>query len=342
MGSLMSKRLNESTGLSVNFMRLKEGSALVRRIRKVPEKEISWTRNCTLGSLSEPVATISPGEIVEVETWDASGNVVRPGQTLEDAHQKGIRRYGNPITGPIYIEGAEPGDALKIEIIDIKLPDVGWTCVIPGSGGLEGWLKSSPSLTKFSRISDERVIYALNDRRTVEIPARPFIGTIGVSPQFESALTIVPGRHGGNMDVSDVCIGSTLYLPVAADGALLGLGDVHAVQGDGEICGTAVEVSSTVTLKVELEKNKKLDWPRIVSKDEIMTVCSARPLEDAVRLAFLELIKWLETDYGFERYDAYMFLSLAGRARIAQIVDPLFTVVAKLPKKMLPKSKTPK
>ena len=122
----------------------------------------------------------------------------------------------------------------------------------------------------------------------------------------------------------------------------LGLGDVHAVQGDGEICGTAMEVSSNVTLKVELEKNKKLDWPRVESMDEIMSICSAKPLEDAVRLAFLELIKWLETDYGFERYDAYMFLSLAAEARIAQIVDPLFTVVAKLPKKILPKSRNPK
>ena len=144
------------------------------------------------------------------------------------------------------------------------------------------------------------------------------------------------------MDVPDICVGSTLYLPVAVNGALLGLGDVHAVQGDGEICGTAMEVSTKVTLRVELEKSKKLNWPRIESKDEIMTVCSARPLEDAVRLAFLELIKWLETDYGFERYDAYMFLSLAAKARIAQIVDPLFTVVAKLPKKMLPKSRTRK
>ena len=323
-------------------MRPEEGSVLVRRIRKVSWKEISWTRNCTLGPLSEPVATIRPGETVEVETWDASGNIVRPGQTLEDAHHKGIRRYGNPITGPIYVEGAEPGDALKIEIIDIKLPDVGWTCVMPGSGGLEGLLQSSPSITKFSRIQDGKIAYALNDGRTVEIPARPFIGTIGVSPEFESALTIVPGAHGGNIDVSDVCLGNMLYLPVAVDGALLGLGDVHAVQGDGEICGTAVEVSSTVTLRVGLEKNKKLDWPRIESKDEIMTVCSARPLEDAVRLAFFELIKWLETDYGFERYDAYMFLSLAARARIAQIVDPLFTIVAKLPKKVLPKSRTPK
>jgi hypothetical protein len=102
------------------------------------------------------------------------------------------------------------------------------------------------------------------------------------------------------------------------------------------------QVSSKVTLRVELEKNKKLDWPRIESKDEIMTVCSAKPLEDAVRLAFLEMIKWLEADYGFERCDAYMFLSLAAKARVAQVVDPLFTVVAKLPKKMLPKSGNPK
>jgi acetamidase/formamidase len=139
------------------------------------------------------------------------------------------------------------------------------------------------------------------------------------------------------MDVPDVCVGNTLYLPVATDGALLGLGDVHAVQGDGEICGTAVEVAATVTLKIGLEKNKELEWPRVESRSEIMTVCSTKPLEEATRLAFLELIKWLEQDFGFERYDAYMLLSIAGKARIAQIVDPLFTVVAKLPKKLLPK-----
>jgi acetamidase/formamidase len=313
---------------------------VVRKIRKTPWKELSFARNCMLGPLSEPVARIRLGERIEVETWDASGNVVRPDQTLEDALRKGIPRFGNPITGPIYVEGAKSGDALKVEILDISSPEFGWTCATPGSGGLAGWLQLPSSLTKFSRISDETITYALNDGRAIEIPARPFIGTISVSPESEAVSTVVPGRHGGNMDVSDVCAGNTLYLPVAVDGALLGLGDVHAVQGDGEICGTAVEVSSKVTLRVELEKNKKLDWPRIESKEEIMTVCSARPLEDAVRLAFLELIKLLETDYSFERYDAYMFLSLAAKARIAQIVDPLFTVVAKLPKKMLPKSKT--
>jgi len=297
---------------------------------------MSLTRNCTLGPLNKPIASIKPGETVEVETWDAMGNIVSAGPTLGDALQKGIRLYENPITGPIYVEGAEPGDALKIEIMNITFPDVGWTAVMPGFGGLEGWLQLSPTFTKFSKISDGKITYALNDGRTIEIPAKPFIGTIGVSPEFEAVSTVVPGRHGGNMDVPDICVGNTLYLPVAVNGALFGLGDVHAVQGDGEICGTAMEVSSKVTLRVDLEKNKNLDWPRVESKDEIMTVCSSKPLEDAVRLAFLEMIKWLEIDYGFERYDAYMFLSLAAKARIAQIVDPVYTVVAKLPKRLLP------
>jgi amidase len=323
-----------------------EESTLVRRVRKTPLEKLSFIRNCTLGPVNKPIATIKHGETVEVETWDASGNAVRLSQTARDTPQKETQIYENPITGPIYVEGAQSGDALKIEIIDIRLPDSGWTrartSVTPGFVGLEGWLQLSSPLTKFSKISDGKIIYALNDGRMIEIQAKPFIGTIGVSPAFEAISTVTPGRHGGNMDVPDICIGNTLYLPVAVKGALLGLGDVHAVQGDGEICGTAVEVSSKVTLKVELEKNKKLDWPRIESKDEIMTVCSARPLEDAVRLAFLELVKWLETDYDFERYEAYMFLSLVAKVRIAQVVDPLFTAVVKLPKKMLPKSKTPK
>jgi len=124
-------------------------------------------------------------------------------------------------------------------------------------------------------------------------------------------------------------------LPVFRPGALFGLGDVHAVQGDGEVCGVAVEVPAVVTLRFSLEKGRTIDWPRIESKDEIMTVCSARPLEDAARLAFLELVDWMASDYGWDRMDAYMFLSIAAKVRMAQIVDPLYTVVAKLSKRYL-------
>lgn len=307
----------------------------MRRIRKTSFEELSFINNCTFGPLNRPVATVSPGEVVEVETWDALSNVVKSNQTLEEALQRSLILYENPVTGPIRVKGAEPGDTLVVEVLDISTPDLGVTVVMPGFGGLEGWLQPSPPLTKFSKIIDGKAIYTLNDGREMAIPIKPFIGTIGVSPASEAISTITPGRHGGNMDVPDVCRGNKLYLPVEVEGALIGLGDVHAVQGDGEICGTAIEIPSTVTIKIDLTKGKKIDWPRIESPEEIMTVCSARPLEDAVRLAFLELIKLLEEDYCFERYDAYMFLSVAAKVRLAQIVDPLFTVVAKLPKALL-------
>jgi acetamidase/formamidase len=134
------------------------------------------------------------------------------------------------------------------------------------------------------------------------------------------------------MDCPDIRPGNTLMLPVSRPGALFKLGDVHAVQGDGEICGVAIEVDAVVTLKFNLRKGWTIGWPRIESPEEIMTVGSARPLEDAARQAFRELVEWMVSDHGWVRDDAYMFLSIAARARIAQIVDPLYTVVAKLPK----------
>lgn len=310
---------------------------MVRKIPKAKFEELSSINNCTLGPLNKPVATIKPGETVKVETWDAISGVIKPNRTLEDVIQKGTTLYKNPVTGPLYVEGAEPGDTLVVHVIDISIPNQGVTLVIPGSGGLEGWLQKSQPLTKFSKLKNEKVVFALQDGREIEIPVKPFIGTIGVSPASEAVATVTPGKHGGNMDTPDICPGNKLFLPVMTKGALLGLGDVHAVQGDGEICGTAVEIPATVTIKIDLIKNKQIDWPRIESPDEIMTVCSAKPLEDAVRLAFLELIKWLEEDYGLEPYDAYMFLSLVAKIRVSQIVDPLFTVVAKLPKICLPR-----
>ena len=310
---------------------------MVRKISKKTFEELSSVSNCTLGPLNKPVATIKPGEVVKVETWDAISGIIKPGKTLEDVIQEGATVYKNPVTGPLFVEGAEPGDTLVIHVIDISLPDEGVTLVIPGSGGLEGWLQKSPPLTKFSKLKNGKVIFVLQDGREIEISVKPFIGTIGVSPASEAVATVTPGKHGGNMDTPDICPGNKLFLPVMARGALLGLGDVHAVQGDGEICGTAVEIPATVTMKIDLIKNKQIDWPRIESPDEIMTVCSAKPLEDAARLAFMELIRWLIDDYGFELYDAYMFLSLAAKIRVSQIVDPLFTVVAKLPKTYLPR-----
>ncbi|MCW4048980.1 MAG: acetamidase/formamidase family protein [Candidatus Bathyarchaeota archaeon] len=306
------------------------------RVERKPREEITAFDNSTLNPVTKPVAYVKPGDIVEVTTWDAYGGVVDPETTFQQAIEKGIVGSLNPVTGPIHVEGAEPGDTLVVEIIDIELPEWGGSSIIPGFGALEGWVNLMEPRTKISYIRDNKVIYETDHGETIEIPVEPFIGTIGVSPAYEAIQTLAPGAHGGNMDCPDVRAGNKLYLPVGVPGALFGLGDVHAVQGDGEICGTAVEISAVVKLRFSVEK-KTIAWPRIESDTEIMTVCSARPLEDAAKLAYREMVNLMVTEYGWDRDDAYMFLSLAVKARIAQIVDPLYTVVAKLDKKYLTK-----
>jgi len=307
----------------------------MRRIRKKQYAYLSAITDCTLGPLNKPIATIRPSETVQIETFDCFSDVIRPGKDLAEALREGAEIFHNVATGPIYVEGAEARDTLLVEILEFELPSPGVTTTVPGFGALEGWLTETPALTRFSEIQDGEITFRLGDNRPVRIDIQPFVGTIGVAPASESIPTTTPGRHGGNMDVPDVCKGNTLKLPVAVEGALFSLGDVHAVQGDGEICGTAVEVPAVVTVKFGLEKGRKIEWPRIESPEEIMTVCSAKPLEDAARLAFREMIRWLEVDYGVNQYDAYMLLSLTATARIAQIVDPLYTVVVKLQKKYL-------
>jgi acetamidase/formamidase len=307
---------------------------MVIRIEKKPQKELTPIDNSTLNPFTKPIARVKPGEIIEISTWDAYGGIIGPKKTFQEAVEQGLAGALNPVTGPIYIEGVEPGDTLVVEIISIELPEWGGSSIIPGFGALEGWLNLMEPRTKISNIREGKISYITDHGKTINIDAKPFIGTIGVSPAYEAIQTLAPGPHGGNMDCPDVCPGNVIHLPVTQKGALFGLGDVHAVQGDGEICGTAVEIGALVRLKFGIIKNT-IFWPRIVSNDMIMTVCSSRPLEDATRIAYRELINWMVTDYGWKRDDAYMFLSLAGKARIAQIVDPLFTVVAKVPKTFL-------
>ena len=287
---------------------------MTRRIKKKPEEMLDALLDSVLDPRTPPIANVKPGETVEVETWSA------------------LARITNPTTGPLYIEGAEPGDTLMVEISDIELPSEGTVAIIPGFGSLEGWLNLMEPRRKVCKIENGIITYVRDDGKKLELEADPFIGTIGVAPEVEAVSSLTPGRHGGNMDCPDIRPGNKLLLPVMRPGALFKLGDVHAVQGDGEVCGVAVEVDALVTLKFGLKKGWTISWPRIESPDEIMTVGSARPLEDAARHAFREMVEWMVADHGWVRDDAYMFLSLAGKARIAQIVDPLYTVVAKLSK----------
>jgi len=307
----------------------------MRRITKKPRDKMTQQADCTFGPNTKPIATVRPGETVEIETYDCFGDAVRPEHDWRVLLESGEEIFENPVTGPIYVEGTDRGDTLVVEILGIELGARGVTALVPGFGLLEGWFTHVPPLSKFSALKDGKVVFPTAKGRSIKIPVRPMIGTIGVAPATESIATVTPSRHGGNLDTPQVTVGNRLYLPVSVKGALFALGDVHGGQGRGEVCGTGVEVPALVTVKFEVLRGKRIEWPRIESPDEIMTVCSARPLEDAARLAVQELIKWLTTDFELEEYDAYMLLSIAGDVEVSQIVDPMYTVVAKIQKGLL-------
>ena len=251
--------------------------------------------------------------------------------------------------GPFYIEGATTEDTLVIRVIKVE----------PNHD-----LAASSLSDRFGGLAMDKTVVLLNDRITprryvwhldlekmtgttqlpdskmseIEIDLRPMLGRLGVAPRGEEAFGgIWPGDFGGNMDAPEVRPGTTVYLPIFHDGAYLYFGDGHARQGQGEVGGTGLETSMDVILEIDLIKGKKIDWPRLEDDEYIMVAGSARPLIDAFRLAHVELIEWLEEDYGFGRLDAYQLLGQIGENSVANIVDPAYTVLAKFPKKYLPK-----
>ncbi len=293
----------------------------------------------TLSSTHEPIATISPGETIAVETVDAYGGKIGSEKDLPTPDRTPLS-HANPQCGPIYIEETEKGDTLAIDIIDIIVnADHGITTISLDFGGLTRTAYTRllneplPLRTKVCPIKEGFIHFSPQ----IKIPLKPMIGTIGLAPEFEAISSLTPGPHGGNMDCPDICPGNRLLLPVFTKGAFLFLGDVHAAQGDGEITGSAIEVPAECILKIDVLKDKLINWPRIESPDHIMAVGSCRPLEDALRIAFVELITWLENEYGFEKLEAYQLCSQVAEVRVAQMVDPNYTMVAKFPKKFLHK-----
>jgi acetamidase/formamidase len=288
------------------------------------------------GPFAEPIARVQPGETVIIHTIDAFGDLL----TSEEQKPSSILGpYLNPQTGPIFIEGAEPGDTLAVRIDNIEATrDWAVSCTVPYFGGL-----TSTNLTATLQPPlEERVWryqrtasggFAWKDRW--EIPWAPFFGTIGTAPHIEAISSLAPGAHGGNMDVPDVTIGNTVYLPVHHPGALFFTGDAHAAQGQGELCGVALEIAAKGTFTFDVIKGKAINWPRIESADAIMVVGSARPMEDAARIAYTELVNWLAADYGFDPLDAYQLLSQAGGLYVGNMVDTNYSLVAKCPKRYL-------
>lgn len=288
----------------------------------------------------EPIARVKPNERVTIHTNDAFESRITKKEDLP-SRALATAKFLNPQTGPIYVEGAEPGDTLAVHIEDIEpTRDFAVSVLIPYFGGLTS--------TNFTRtLQDplpERVwIWNLvdggnklaNEELGVALPWEPFLGTLAVAPDLEAITALAPGPFGGNMDVPDVKPGNTVYLPVWNSGALVYTGDCHARQGQGELCGVALEITSKVTVVFEVIKDKAIEWPRIESEEAIMVVGSARPMEDAARIANTELILWLEHEYGYDRWDAYQLLTQAGGLYVGNMVDTTYSLVASVDKKHL-------
>lgn len=249
--------------------------------------------------------------------------------------------YFNPLTGPVAVEGAEAGDVLAVDILSIEPADgTAVSRVYSGFGALSPTedtpLLGAPPADKVWQYHRDGGDFVCDTDSRLRFAYRPFVGTLGTAPRYERISSVVPGPHGGNLDVRDVCPGHTLYLPVYAPGAKLYAGDCHACQGDGELCGTALEMAAQLTLCCRVIKHKHIDGPRIETPTRLMTVAASKPMESAARMAYRQLIDWL-ADYGWQAVDAYELLSQAGQMYVGQMVNPLYTMVAGIDKRFLQK-----
>jgi acetamidase/formamidase len=295
--------------------------------------------------VAPPVARLRPGNILEANALDCFGNAIKkPGDTLS------LSKGDNPLTGPFFIEGAEPGDTLVVHILDLQVDgNQGVGAFAPGFGALNETNYTPmlhPPLPEriwfypIDHAGNTATFQALDSNYKVKIPLHPFLGCIGVAPSSgEARSSVVPAEFGGNMDAPEVSVGNTLYLPVNVSGGLLYFGDGHAAMGDGEIAGTAIEVPMKARLQLDLVKGKHTNWPRFENENEIMAAVIYRPVDDAVRIAFTELVGWIHADYGLSELDAYELLSKVGKIHLTEMVDPNYVVVASIEKKYLPAKK---
>jgi amidase len=277
----------------------------------------------------QPLLHVKPGEPIEIDTHDASSGYFRTEADLAvPGRRPGFDRLpplANPIGGPIFVEGAERGDALAISIEEIRVADFSWTAVGPNRGPL-GQSARWPELsgeysTRIFRHhpgpSGTLEDGTLQFNETVSWPLTPFVGTLGVAPDREVTTSIDgQGPWGGNLDIRDVSPGNRILLPVFHPGALFYLGDVHASQGDTEFSGTAAETNSTVRLRLDLLKGLRLPFMRIEKPDSLIALAADRPLEHSVETATIRLMEWLVADYGFSQVDAYCFVSTCPGFRI--------------------------
>ncbi|MFN8491048.1 MAG: acetamidase/formamidase family protein [Caldilineaceae bacterium] len=293
----------------------------------------------TIGS-HEPVLRIAPGDTVVTTTVDARG---------QDSNAQEITPRGNPMTGPFYVEGAEPGDTLVVHL-DKLMPNrtYGWTARMLAANVVDPdyvpelpWPREGPKGPAKWHVDTQAWTATLLEPETklgkLTLPLNPMVGCFGVAPaQGQAISTATSAEHGGNMDYNGFVQGVTVYFPVFMPGALFHIGDGHATQGDGEIVGTGIEISFDVQFTVELRKGKRIGWPRGENAEYIFACGNARPLDQCLQHATTEMVKWLQADYGLDAHGAQILMGQTVKYDLGNIYDPAYTMVCKMPKRLLP------
>ncbi|MGE0552084.1 MAG: acetamidase/formamidase family protein [Gemmatimonadales bacterium] len=304
----------------------------------IPEPEFTLTAEQTHNRFSAAIAPairVPSGAVVEVFTKEASDGQLTAESGLDALAAVSFDPI-HPLTGPVYVEGAEPGDRLAVDLLQIEVGDWGWMAVVPGFGFLadefsEPWLRT----VRFAP-GDTVARFAPG----VEIPLRPFAGVMGVAPRTDSMLSTIPPRaNGGNMDNRHLVAGTTVHFPVFVPGALFSIGDTHAAQGDGEVSGTGIEAPMRIVYRLRLEKGARpIEEPQYESADYYAVTAFAEDLDAAATKATRYMIDYLVAEHGLERTEAYVLCSLAGDLKISEVVDvPHVLVSMHIPKRVLPR-----
>lgn len=290
---------------------------------------ISSSQNVVTMSPDNPPAASCPlGSTITFETRDCYDEKIQGEQDLFHTADPGRI---NPASGPVYIEGTRPGDILQVEILRIELADHGCMALAPGDGPLGEDIREE--VTRIIPVREGRALI----REGLEIPLRPMIGVIGTAPASQAVPTGTPGEHGSNLDCRKIQEGSTLFLPVQVPGALLAVGDLHGVMGDGETAGCGLEISGRVTVKVSRWEGLRLPVPSLKTADEYITLASGENLDQAVWLAGRKMASFLIEAGKLEPWEAIMLLSLEGNMEICQVVNPLKTARMAIPASLLKK-----
>jgi acetamidase/formamidase len=271
----------------------------------------------------EPALVVQPGDVVVIRCVEATDGQLTPESTVEALETLDFDRI-HTLSGPIAVAGAEPGDVVSVELLDFEHDGWAWTMVFPGLGLLHEDFGDTRALRIWKTGADGRAIF--NDR--IRVPVEPFCGVMGLAPGAPGAtFTLPPSRVGGNLDIRHLTKGTTLYLPVEVDGGLLSIGDCHLAQGDGEVCGTALEAPMTVTVRLGLVKDSRsaapfftTSGPTTVKSDGLgyhVTTAIGLDLQEGARNAVRAMIDWLEAEHGLSRVDAYVLCSAAGDLKMA-------------------------